>query len=147
MLVKGVPWLEMYEAIRRTGPRFNIKMSSYQYRESHCGDKTVVRSSYLHNGISYTGKMSSLYWIGAQVLTHSPLEDVAVIRSIIFKPILGIETLSTRCKIYISWMPQSPIDKRSKLVEVMAWCQEICRVASLDQNGLIPTMKIKHLWW
>ena len=26
----------------------------------------VVRSSYLHNGISYTGKMTSLYWIGAQ---------------------------------------------------------------------------------
>ena len=47
------------------GPRFNIKMTSYQYRKSHWGDKTVVRSSYLHNGISYTGKMSSLYWIGA----------------------------------------------------------------------------------
>ena len=47
------------------GPWFNIKMSSYQYRKSHCGDKTVVRSSYLHNGISYTGKMTSLYWIGA----------------------------------------------------------------------------------
>ena len=40
-------------------------MSSYQYRKSHCGDKTVVRSSYLHNGISYIGKMSSLYWIRA----------------------------------------------------------------------------------
>ena len=51
-----------------SGPWFNIKMSSYQYRKSHCGDKTVVRSSYLHNGISYTGKMSSLYWIRAQVL-------------------------------------------------------------------------------
>ena len=34
-------------------------MASYQYRKSHCGDKTVVRSSYLHNGISYTGKMPS----------------------------------------------------------------------------------------
>ena len=49
------------------GPWFNIKMSSYQYRKSHCGDKTVVRSSYLHNGISYTGKMASLYWISPQV--------------------------------------------------------------------------------
>ena len=49
------------------GGWFNIKMSSYQYRKSHCGDKTVVRSSYLHNGISYTGKMSPLYWIRAQV--------------------------------------------------------------------------------
>ena len=42
-------------------------MSSYQYRKSHCGDKTVVRSSYFHHGISYTGKMSSLYWIRALV--------------------------------------------------------------------------------
>ena len=49
------------------GPWFNIKLSSYQYRKSHCGDKTVVRSSYLHNGISYTGKMSSLYWIRALI--------------------------------------------------------------------------------
>ena len=45
-----------------SGPRFNIKISSYQYRKSHCGDKTLVRSSYLHNSISYTGKISSLYW-------------------------------------------------------------------------------------
>ena len=46
--------------------RFNIKMSSYRYRKSHCGDKTVVRSSYLHNGISFAGKMTSLYWISPQ---------------------------------------------------------------------------------
>ena len=51
--------------------RLNKKMSSYQYRKSHCGDKTVVRSSYLHNGISYTGKMLSLYWIRAQVVDQS----------------------------------------------------------------------------
>ena len=49
------------------GAQFNIKMTSYQYRKSHCGDKTAVRSSNLHNGIFYTGKMSSLYWIRAQV--------------------------------------------------------------------------------
>ena len=48
------------------GPWFNIKMLSYQYRKSHCGDKTVVRSSYLHNGICYIGKATSLYWIGPQ---------------------------------------------------------------------------------
>ena len=50
------------------GPWFNIKMSSHQYRKSHCGDKTVVRSSYPHNGISYTGKMTSLYWIRSLVV-------------------------------------------------------------------------------
>ena len=48
-------------SMKRPGPRFNIKMSSYQYRKSHCGDKTVVRSSYLHSGISYTGKMASFF--------------------------------------------------------------------------------------
>ena len=51
-----------------SGPRFNIKISSYQYRKSHCGDKTILRPSYLHNGISYTGKTTSLYWIRALVL-------------------------------------------------------------------------------
>ena len=40
----------------------NREMSSYQNRKSHCGDKTVVRSSNLHNGISRTSKMASLYW-------------------------------------------------------------------------------------
>ena len=47
------------------GSRFNIKMS-YQYRKSDCADKTILRLSYLHNGISYTCKTTSLYWIGPQ---------------------------------------------------------------------------------
>ena len=45
------------------GPWFNINMSSCRYKKSEYGGKTVVRSSYLHNGISYTGKMTSLYRI------------------------------------------------------------------------------------
>ena len=53
-------------AILVPGPRFNIKMPSCQYRQSHCGDKTVVRLSYLHNGISYTSKMTPFYWIMTQ---------------------------------------------------------------------------------
>ena len=61
-------WLIISEVLWHSqGPWFNIKMSSCQYGKSHCGDKTVVRSSYLHNGISYTGKMTSLYWIRALV--------------------------------------------------------------------------------
>ena len=46
-------------------------MLSCQYRKSHCGEKTVVRSSYLHNGISYIGKITSLYWIRALVIMCS----------------------------------------------------------------------------
>ena len=60
--------IEIPLAGRAPGPWFNIKMLSYQYRKSHCGDTTVVRSSYLHNGISYTGKISSLYWVRALVI-------------------------------------------------------------------------------
>ena len=41
-------------------------MTPYQYRKSYCGDKTILRPSYLHNEISYTDKRISLYWIGAQ---------------------------------------------------------------------------------
>ena len=59
-------YLHIHNTEWRPGPRFNIKMTSYQYRKSHCGDKTILRQSYLHNGISYTGKMTSLYWIRAQ---------------------------------------------------------------------------------
>ena len=43
-----------------SGSWLNIKMTSYQYRKPHCGDKTILRPSYLHNGISYAGKMSYL---------------------------------------------------------------------------------------
>ena len=45
-----------------TGSWFYIKMSCYQYRKSHCGDKMFVRSFSLHNEISYTSKMVSSYW-------------------------------------------------------------------------------------
>ena len=60
-------WDWSIESLLQLGPGgwFNINMSSYQYRISHCGDKTVVRSSYVHNGNSYTGKTTSLYWIRA----------------------------------------------------------------------------------
>ena len=54
----------------RSGSWFNIKMTSYQYRKSHSGDETILRPSYLHNGISYTGKMTSLYWIRAQAIKN-----------------------------------------------------------------------------
>ena len=46
-------WLWYY---RIPEPWFNVKMLPHQYRKSHCGDKMILWSSYLHNGISYTGK-------------------------------------------------------------------------------------------
>ena len=43
------------------------KMLSYQYRKSHCEDKTVVRLFYLHNGNLYMGKTTFLFWISPQI--------------------------------------------------------------------------------
>ena len=59
-----------------SGPSFNIKMSSYQYRKSHSGDNTILWPSYLHNGIFYTGKTTSLYWIGVLVLLKKAVEKI-----------------------------------------------------------------------
>ena len=56
------------QAFQWPGSWFNIKMASYQYRKSYCGDKAVGRSSYLHHVISYTGKMASLYSISPLIL-------------------------------------------------------------------------------
>ena len=44
--------------------RFNewMHMWDYQYRISHCGEKTILWLSYLHSMISYISKMTSLYW-------------------------------------------------------------------------------------
>ena len=39
----------------------HIEVPSYQYRKSHCGDKTAVRSSYLHNGISCSSKVTRIH--------------------------------------------------------------------------------------
>ena len=86
--------LQQRNGLVTTGPRFNIKMTSYRYRKSHCGDKTVVRSSYLHNGISYTGKMISLYWIRALVSWPS-LPIPAVETGIRWAPLTRLFELSS----------------------------------------------------
>ena len=67
-----------------SGLWFNIKMSSYQDRKFHCGDKTVVISSYLHNAISYTGKMTSLYWIRVQVTVLHKTFDKYILEVLLY---------------------------------------------------------------
>ena len=44
--------------------------SSYQYCKPHCDAKKIKLQSYLHNGTSFNGKTTSLYWIRAQVTNH-----------------------------------------------------------------------------
>ena len=64
------PWFMINKITRNTphfiskhtssGPWFNIKIPSYQYRKFQYGDKTILRLSHLHSGNSYTGKIISL---------------------------------------------------------------------------------------
>ena len=86
------------------GPWFNIKVSSYQYRKSHFGDKTILRSSYLHNGISYTGKMISLYWIGASG-QECPMQSSGHIIGILiwWRVDISTDLLKQKCYNWIYW--------------------------------------------
>ena len=97
---------------KTSGPWFNIKIPSYQYRRSHCGDKTILRPSYLHNGISYTGKMTSLYWISVQVVNsskdvirlHLPV-SLFIVFSSFPKTFYGSDNFTWNCTIwYRQWL-------------------------------------------
>ena len=103
----------------------SIKRCRYcQYRKSHCGDKTILRPSYLHNGISYTGKTPPLYWVRALVrplwtgssyvlVTHLPLDKMAAIS-------LMISSVAfSWMKSFVFWLtfvPKGPIDNKPALV-------------------------------
>ena len=96
-------WVNKFHSL--PGPWFNIKMSSYQYRKSHCGDKTVVRSSYLHNGISYTGKMSSLYWIVALGASYiKGLKRVVVAVVVVVHAVEAVVAADARYFISNTWL-------------------------------------------
>ena len=93
------------------GAWINIKMTSYQYRKSHCGDKTILRQSYLHNGISYTGKTAYLYWFRALIL-FSALTTTVVIPQCqyimytlwyIYDNVYNIWARSRRCGCLVTW--------------------------------------------
>ena len=81
-----------WQSLWDPGGWFNIKMSSYQYRKSHCGDKTIWRSS--DRLISTMGFPILVRW-------HLYIESGPWTCSI-FSPILTIHTLhhvhSSHCR-------------------------------------------------
>ena len=120
------------------GPQFNIKMSSYQYRKSHCGDKTIWQPSYLHNGISYTGKTASLYWIRAQniqsdflvwhFVARLHLFDVVPYDLLLWKLLtlwqvynLVLFTGCTRRKYYLYTWLRNPSQPTSQNIDANCW--------------------------
>ena len=76
---------------------FNIKMPSYQYRKSWCGEKMILRPSYLHNGISHNGKMISLYWIRALRVSTVSSDNRAIVMTTF--PFLWLKVMA-KCTRY-----------------------------------------------
>ena len=97
----------------RSGPWFNVKMLSYQYRKSHCRDKTILRLSYLRSGISYTGKMTSLYWIRLWMQ----------FQKVIFNLVSLISIFKSLCDNVLRWMQWDLAEGKATLAQIMAWCQ------------------------
>ena len=54
------------------GGCFKIKRVSYAYRNLHCENRTILRLSYLHNGISYTRRASLYIKNGLCLVTRVP---------------------------------------------------------------------------
>ena len=119
------------------GPWLNIKMSSYQYRKSHCGDKTVVRSSYLHNGISYTGKMTSLYWIGAQGAAGS-------LGSRDLRYNLGFDRSGFYRPAMLFWNPPDHLQGARTVWSVLVWCGWIYAVWRPPEQ---QSSDLNRIWW
>ena len=131
-------WLSHTTPASASGDWFNIKMSSYQYRKSHCGDKTVIRSSYLHNGNSYTGKTTSLYWIRTQKGWEN----------IVSSTLWGLDQMAA-----IFWMTYSKAFSWMKMYEFHLkyhWNLflrfELTIFIIGSDNGLVPTRKEAIIW-
>ena len=121
-------------------------MPSYQYSKPNCGDKTVVRSSYLNNGIFFTGKITSLYWIRALVFAglvenKLPIRILMNTALLIFPKQMFINSprpeqnfwpftvcfqkhlLETHCSYSLIQINCSPGTTKSALIPDIAWCQ------------------------
>ena len=128
--------------------RFNIKMSSYQYRKSHCGDKTVVRSSYLHNGISYTDKTTSLCWIRAQfsptVYLSLPLSPSRCLCPSVCRFVCLSASLSIYIYLYPSpSLPHSPTPSLSRPFVLL--CLLVSRCLRTPEHWLPQTYICWHV--
>ena len=90
-------WSRSATQIVSPGGWFNIKMSSYQYRKFHCGDKRNLRLFHLHNGISYTCiyLSISLYCIKAQ----GTMRLCSAKRA----PVLSVLTISVCMDLQLTW--------------------------------------------
>ena len=110
-----------------TAPWFNVDMSSYRYRKSHCRAKAVVIWSYLHNGIFYCGKIESLCWIVPLVTNYYKTH-----------PSMNIDYNS---RIFPNWKPKVVLKPTlSSLVAPAVVITTTAAPTSDHQVGIITTL-------
>ena len=108
------------------------------------------RSSYLHNGISYTGKMTSLYWIRAQVLTNYFLGSSQYILTVWIDSILAIHYL-VRKKIenrFINFAKQLSIRYNYRVMAkgIDVWSRQFLRTGFRLSGKCHATHTSLYLW-
>ena len=119
----------------KPGRWFNIEMSSYRYGKSNCGYKTIVRSPFLHNGVSYTGRTISWHCIWA--LRAIPIGQInhlftfhvqlyrRVERSPYIKGISHMRLLKVMCYSEFVFVLVVPIPKGLILLETINACLSV----------------------
>ena len=102
----------------------------------------VVRSSYLHNGNSYTGKMASLYWFSplvTRINSLGPRQNRCHFADDIFKCIFLIENVWIPIKISLKFVPKGPINNIPAMAQIMAWRRPGDKPLSEPMMVTLPT--------
>ena len=132
---------------------FNIKMPSYQYRKSHCGDKTILRPSHLNNGIYHTGKMASYFWIRPLDVVMNPICKLMVIHPCSIPPHCYHPPPASHCGLPIwPWKPGPWNLHDDLLASLMKYDQLCCNgLQAIPWNGHHLGNWPAHLdcwnWW
>ena len=144
ILWQDIFWFYKLSPCYRAGPRFNIKTTSYQYRKSHYGDKTILRPSYHHNGISYTGKTTSLYWIGALFPAPVMTDNYLILMNSSWDPFYFLydSWLGKRWRSLLTrWWRARKLGRKFN-----AWSSQMA-VEAVDGGPLLPPIVVGQVWW
>ena len=119
------------------GGWFSKKMQSHQYKKYHFRDKKILRPSYLHNGISYTGKMASLYWIRA----HSRIEKTTLLHP--FQPVTRAILTAVTTKMAAS-LTRTIVTARFNVQMALMKPTILVQVSAISLNG--ACYSVGHFW-
>ena len=125
---------------RQLGGWFIIKMPSYQYRKSQCGDKTILRHFDLHNGVSYTGKMTFF------ILNRDPgSRSVAYCTHVIDNVVWRKEStrLTYNSDVIAGKTSDGPDDRVTQLEHLVGICRDV-RNASIETDWIFNFAKSQY---